>query len=226
MAISKRLRFEILRRDDHTCQYCGGKAPDVTLHVDHIIPVTLGGTDLPSNLVAACKDCNLGKSSASTDSPLLDGINSRSAAYALDVTERMTRVRAVLEREAEYLDEFHDLWNRWTRAKARIPLPRDYKQAIHRFSSMGIPIELVAKGIDIAMSKTGLRGELGEFQYMAGVIWRTLDEVDMPATLSAETVNVYTELELEEKMTDQRIDAYMAGYAKAEQDMGGAAIGA
>ena len=26
MALSKRLRFEILRRDNHTCRYCGGAA--------------------------------------------------------------------------------------------------------------------------------------------------------------------------------------------------------
>lgn len=36
MAVSKRTRFEVLRRDGHICQYCGEKAPDVTLHVDHV----------------------------------------------------------------------------------------------------------------------------------------------------------------------------------------------
>ena len=28
MAVSKRLRYEILRRDNHTCRYCGASAPD------------------------------------------------------------------------------------------------------------------------------------------------------------------------------------------------------
>ena len=31
MAVSKRLRFEILRRDNHACRYCGQMAPDVKL---------------------------------------------------------------------------------------------------------------------------------------------------------------------------------------------------
>lgn len=36
MAVSKRLRYEILRRDNHTCRYCGGAAPDVVLTEDAI----------------------------------------------------------------------------------------------------------------------------------------------------------------------------------------------
>jgi len=38
-AISKKLRFEVYKRDKFTCQYCGRKAPDVILEIDHINPV-------------------------------------------------------------------------------------------------------------------------------------------------------------------------------------------
>jgi len=55
------LRWYILKRDNYTCQYCGQKAPDVILHVDHIIEVTDGGTDDPANLKTACSSCNQGK---------------------------------------------------------------------------------------------------------------------------------------------------------------------
>lgn len=41
MAVSKRLRFEILRRDNFQCRYCGAKAPDATLAVDHVTPKEL-----------------------------------------------------------------------------------------------------------------------------------------------------------------------------------------
>ncbi|KQX27501.1 hypothetical protein ASD97_24675 [Streptomyces sp. Root63] len=64
MAVSKRLRYEILRRDNHACRYCGATAPTVKLNVDHVIPVSLGGGDAPTNLVAACADCNGGKTSS------------------------------------------------------------------------------------------------------------------------------------------------------------------
>lgn len=74
MAASKRLRYEVLRRDNHTCQYCGRSAPDVELHVDHVIPVALGGRDEPSNLKAACRDCNSGKGSMPPDYPTVPSV--------------------------------------------------------------------------------------------------------------------------------------------------------
>lgn len=64
MAVSKRLRYEILRRDNHACRYCGATAPDAKLNVDHVIPQALGGSDKPTNLVSACADCNAGKTSS------------------------------------------------------------------------------------------------------------------------------------------------------------------
>lgn len=73
MAVSKRLRYEILRRDNHACRYCGAAAPSVKLNVDHVIPQSLGGSDAPSNLVTACADCNGGKTSSLPDAmPVAD----------------------------------------------------------------------------------------------------------------------------------------------------------
>ena len=40
VAISKRLRFEVFKRDRFECQYCGQTPPAVILHCDHIIPVS------------------------------------------------------------------------------------------------------------------------------------------------------------------------------------------
>lgn len=59
------LRFRILERDGFKCVYCGRKPQkgnDVELQIDHIYPKSKGGTDLPDNLVTACRECNLGKS--------------------------------------------------------------------------------------------------------------------------------------------------------------------
>lgn len=60
--IGARTRFIILARDRFTCQYCGRKAPEVCLQVDHIIPKSKGGTNLQANLITACALCNIGKS--------------------------------------------------------------------------------------------------------------------------------------------------------------------
>lgn len=60
--IGDKLRFEVFKRDQFKCQYCGKSAPDVILHVDHINPVSKGGDNDILNLITSCVDCNLGKS--------------------------------------------------------------------------------------------------------------------------------------------------------------------
>ena len=65
--ISPKLRFEILKRDNWTCRYCGANAPEFKLVIDHLIPVKAGGTDDYFNLVVACFDCNAGKSARKLD---------------------------------------------------------------------------------------------------------------------------------------------------------------
>lgn len=48
-------RRNILRRDDHACQYCGARDG---LTLDHVHPKSRGGPDAWDNLVAACVPCN------------------------------------------------------------------------------------------------------------------------------------------------------------------------
>lgn len=61
--LSKKLRYEILERDNYKCVLCGRSADDgVVLHVDHIIPISKGGKTVAENLRTLCADCNLGKS--------------------------------------------------------------------------------------------------------------------------------------------------------------------
>lgn len=60
-AISKSLRFEVFKRDNFRCQYCGETAPNVVLEVDHIVPVAEGGKTELINLITACMACNRGK---------------------------------------------------------------------------------------------------------------------------------------------------------------------
>lgn len=61
--ISQSLRFQILQRDGYRCRYCGRSPKDgVKLEIDHIIPVSKGGTNDVRNLVTACQQCNRGKS--------------------------------------------------------------------------------------------------------------------------------------------------------------------
>jgi len=49
-------RKNIIKRDNHQCQYCGVRSGPVT--IDHVIPKVQGGEDSWENLVCACVKCN------------------------------------------------------------------------------------------------------------------------------------------------------------------------
>lgn len=101
MAISVRTRFEVFKRDEFTCQYCGRKSPEVVLEVDHIVPVAGGGSDDPINLRTSCWACNSGKS----DKPLsqiLTGEDPHDRAVALLERQRqLEEYNRVVEEERE-----------------------------------------------------------------------------------------------------------------------------
>ena len=62
--MSDSLRYQVLKRDGSRCTKCGAtpQTHGVTLHVDHIVPVSKGGKTELDNLQTLCAPCNLGKS--------------------------------------------------------------------------------------------------------------------------------------------------------------------
>lgn len=65
-------RKNVLKRDNHRCQYCGRTSVPLTL--DHVLPKQRGGRDTWENLVAACHPCNVKKGNrtpAEASMPLL-----------------------------------------------------------------------------------------------------------------------------------------------------------
>ena len=102
--IPKKLRFEILKRDEFRCRYCGRTEADgVKLHVDHVIPVAVGGRNDPDNLASACADCNLGKSANLLDDPKLIGVDFEARAQLFKDAHKS------LERYRDYIRE-KDRW--------------------------------------------------------------------------------------------------------------------
>lgn len=67
MPVTKSKRFEVFKRDQFTCVYCGRKPPSVVLECDHIVPRSAGGSDEMVNLITSCFDCNRGKSDTLLD---------------------------------------------------------------------------------------------------------------------------------------------------------------
>ncbi len=65
----------VLKRDAHTCGYCGERAATV----DHIVPLSKGGRNTWTNTVAACHTCNSRKANRT---PGEAGMPLRAKAYA------------------------------------------------------------------------------------------------------------------------------------------------
>jgi hypothetical protein len=211
MAVSKRLRYEILRRDSHTCRYCGAKAPDVPLRVDHVTPVALGGGDEPANLATSCEDCNNGKSSMPAD-----------AATVADVADDALRWAAAMEQAADvllrqdkpklaYRETFVREWNRWGYgegdSRKKIELPGDWKASLERFRVAGLPDWAWAEIVDASMGNKKVKNE-GKFKYCCGIAWNQVTVIQQEARrILRETAPEGAELDIDD------IDALAVGAA-------------
>ena len=58
---------KLLKRDRHTCAYCGVVLDHRALTVDHIVPASRGGALSWMNTVAACRACNSRKAARTPD---------------------------------------------------------------------------------------------------------------------------------------------------------------
>jgi 5-methylcytosine-specific restriction endonuclease McrA len=54
--------LRLLWSTPHECAKCGGRPPDIKLHVDHVFPASRGGSSKYDNLQFLCATCNLAKS--------------------------------------------------------------------------------------------------------------------------------------------------------------------
>lgn len=56
--IPEAVREEVMRRDGEMCRYCGSENG---FRIDHVMPISRGGTHALTNLVACCPSCNSSK---------------------------------------------------------------------------------------------------------------------------------------------------------------------
>lgn len=180
MALTKRTRFEVLKRDNHACRYCGATAPDATLTVDHVTPVALGGSDDPSNLVAACRDCNAGKSSTAPDAAVVEDVKQDALRWSAAQAQAAKIRLADRKKRDAYVRRFEKAWAAHDFGKNTHPRPPDWKPTLWNFYAAGLPIEEVEDAVTIACSN--LRVDLDAvFRYFCGVCYRKLDDINSAA---------------------------------------------
>lgn len=114
MAVRPSVRFDVFKRDEFTCQYCGRRVPDVTLEVDHIVPKAEGGGSEIENLATSCFDCNRGKGAIPLGTKReVESLEERTATLA----EREKQIRAYHQvqeerrsRQDQQVEKILDYW--------------------------------------------------------------------------------------------------------------------
>lgn len=64
-------RAYIIARDKSRCHLCGKRCERDEIHIDHLIPVSLGGKHVPENLRVACAGCNTRKGARPANDQLM-----------------------------------------------------------------------------------------------------------------------------------------------------------
>jgi hypothetical protein len=183
MPATARLRFEVLRRDNHTCRYCGRSAPAVKLTVDAVVPEALGGSHKdPANLVTACAECNSGKASVQPDAPLVADVEQDALRWAR--ARQVARdemlgdwIGREISRDRAEVDE---AWTKWKIDGQPLPRLPDWKQAVDRFLAEGLDSEVLGECIELAMGRVARRSlpPASAWQYMCGIAWNKIRELD------------------------------------------------
>jgi hypothetical protein len=181
---SRRLRFEVLRRDGYACRYCGAAAPEATLTIDHVLPTTLGGTDTADNLVTACTPCNIGKSSIAPDQPMVEKISDDALRWAAAVKEAAAASLMAHEEATAYADAVLDEWfkHTWGWQRLPAPVPEDARPGLDGFRVRGLPIEILTHAATIALTNDKVAAG-GKWRYFMGIAWNKLREIEADAKL-------------------------------------------
>lgn len=176
-SLSKRTRFEVFKRDEFTCQYCGAKPPHVVLVVDHIIPVAGGGSNAQTNLITSCHSCNSGKS----DVPLEKKPKAlkESLAKLAEAREQFEEYnRYVAEADERIAKDAYLLGVYWcdlqhpANEKGKWVVSQARQISIKNFMRQ-LPRQHILEAMEIAVSRVRIHGNKDEeaWRYFCGICW-------------------------------------------------------
>lgn len=171
MSISKKVRFEIFKRDGFACGYCGKTPPNTILEIDHIDPRSKGGSNESNNLLTSCFDCNRGKRNI----PLTKIPNSLSQNLEI-IKERETQLRQynnflsrIKARENKQIDEISEMYcvryKKWR-------LSDSFKQSSLRMFLRKLPFEIVKEAMQMSCGR--ISDSDHAIKYFCGICWRSI----------------------------------------------------
>jgi hypothetical protein len=179
--LSKRIRFEVFKRDRFCCQYCGRHPPEVILEIDHVIPICDGGNASEANLITACFDCNRGK--AGNPLTVVPQSLADKTAEMAEREEQLRKYRELFEQERERIER--DMWEvaqeLFGEYQCEQGIRRDWLRQIKFFNDQ-IGLAQVFEAAEIAAAKWLGPAREDEwrtqkqrrFAYFCGVCWQKI----------------------------------------------------
>lgn len=165
-------RFEIFKRDNFTCQYCGKTPPEVVLEIDHIIPKSKKGKDFPENKITACFECNRGKSNILLTDKQAKGKIKENLELLKEREIQLTEYNKILANQQRKITRsIKKICNLWTELcddeySLNHNGQSDLRNLLNKFTEQEI-----IKAMYIAVK---IRDVEGRFKYMCGILhnWR------------------------------------------------------
>lgn len=172
MAVSRSLRFQILRRDNNTCTYCGRTPPEVKLAVDHVVPEALGGSDDPSNLTTACEDCNGGKAATPADASKVAAVAEDAQRWAAAQAFVIADITSTIALRADEYARFDRAWR-----EIGSPFrPVNWRHTVDQIRDTGLPMAILIYCVERAGDQARVQ-EGEKFRYMCGIAWSRIREM-------------------------------------------------
>lgn len=169
-----KLRFEIFKRDKFVCQYCGGKPPESVLVVDHVHPVSKGGSDEQENLITSCERCNQGKGDkpvASELSPLVKTMEIEKERF-----DQLREYESFLSQKSEQMQKWVSvISDEWIRLDGEDPskyqISEKQERAVRRFLKL-LPATEIIDALRITFDRLENASPHVQFKYFCAVCWR------------------------------------------------------
>lgn len=169
-SLSKKVRFEIFKRDVFTCQYCGSKPPSVVLEVDHIIPVANDGKNDEDNLITSCFDCNRGKGARSLE--LSPETLSKKLEIQKEAKEQLASFESSVKAKRANVTRKINKLDKMFEEETNHTFTYSFKQSVRKFFEL-LPEHEVTDSMEIALNKFSDKPPLAA-KYFCGICWNKI----------------------------------------------------
>lgn len=179
MSISKKIRFEVFKRDGFICQYCGKTPPEAILEIDHINPKSKKGTNDINNLITSCFDCNRGKggialktipNTVSTNLEIIKEKEIQIKTYNKFLERIERRLHVDIEEIDKIYTSYFPTWKLSERFKSV-----SLKRFLQHLPKQTIK-DAMCLACDAMLSKDSIHPEDSAIDYFCGICWNKIKE--------------------------------------------------